>query len=68
MKALAPAGRLVGQPNLREVVSAGAGVTYWATNERAVRAYQKLGFVRVGDTVAHPTIPVLREQRMVRPA
>ena len=38
------------------------------TNRRAVRAYQKLGFVRVGNTVAHPTIPVLREQRMVRAA
>jgi GNAT superfamily N-acetyltransferase len=38
------------------------------TNVRAVRAYQKLGFVRVGDTLVHPTIPVLREQRMVRAA
>ncbi|HEU0239106.1 MAG TPA: GNAT family N-acetyltransferase [Micromonosporaceae bacterium] len=38
------------------------------TNGRAIRAYQKLGFVRVGNTVAHPTIPVLREQRMVRRA
>jgi len=38
------------------------------TNERAVHAYQKLGFVRVGETMAHPTIAVLREQRMVRAA
>ena len=36
LRTLAPAGRFIGQPNMREVVSAGAGVTYWATNERAV--------------------------------
>ena len=36
LRILAPAGRLVGQPNMREVVEAGAGVTYWASNERAV--------------------------------
>jgi hypothetical protein len=34
---LAPVGRLVGQANLREVVDAGAGVTYWATSDRAER-------------------------------
>jgi GNAT superfamily N-acetyltransferase len=38
------------------------------TNERAVRAYQKLGFVPVGETMQHPTIPTMREQRMGRPA
>jgi nucleoside-diphosphate-sugar epimerase len=32
---MAPAGRFMGQPNMREVVSAGAGVTYWASNQRA---------------------------------
>ena len=32
-----PSGRLVGQANLREVVDAAAGVTYWASNERAGR-------------------------------
>jgi dihydroflavonol-4-reductase len=37
LRVLAPAGRLIGQPNLREVVSSSAGVTYWATNERAAR-------------------------------
>jgi dihydroflavonol-4-reductase len=37
VRLLAPAGKLIGQPNLREVVSAGAGVTYWASNERAVQ-------------------------------
>lgn len=33
---LARAGRLTGQANMREVVDAAAGVTYWASNERAV--------------------------------
>jgi len=37
LRVLAPAGRLVGQANLREVVEAGAGVTYWASNDRAVQ-------------------------------
>ncbi len=37
IRALAPAGRLVGQANLREVVEASAGVTYWASSERAMR-------------------------------
>jgi nucleoside-diphosphate-sugar epimerase len=35
LRLLAPAGRFIGQPNLREVVSASAGVTYWASSERA---------------------------------
>jgi nucleoside-diphosphate-sugar epimerase len=35
LRVLAPAGRFIGQPNMREVVSAGAGVTYWASNQRA---------------------------------
>jgi hypothetical protein len=34
-------GPLIGQPNLREVISASSGVTYWAT---AARAAQELGF------------------------
>jgi dihydroflavonol-4-reductase len=37
----APLGRLIGQPNLRELVSASSGVTYWAT---AARAESELGF------------------------
>ena len=41
LRALAPAGALIGQPNLREVISASAGVTYWAT---AARAEEELGF------------------------
>jgi nucleoside-diphosphate-sugar epimerase len=35
LRAMAPLGRLIGQPNLAEVVSASAGVTYWASAERA---------------------------------
>ena len=37
----APLGGLIGQPNLREVVSASAGVTYWASADKAAR---ELGF------------------------
>jgi len=37
LRVLAPAGRLVGQANMREVVEAAAGVTYWASNDRAVQ-------------------------------
>ncbi len=37
LRVLAPAGRLVGQANMREVVDAGAGVTYWASNDRAAQ-------------------------------
>lgn len=36
LKTIAPLGSLIGQPNLREVVSAGAGVTYWASADRAL--------------------------------
>lgn len=47
VKAVAPAGRLIGPllgfpRNLREVVSSSAGVTFWATDERARR---ELGYV-----------------------
>jgi len=41
LRAMAPLGGLIGQPNIREVISAGDGVTYWAT---AARAEQELGF------------------------
>jgi dihydroflavonol-4-reductase len=41
LRLLAPLGRLIGQPNLRELVSASAGVTYWASSEKAER---ELGF------------------------
>ena len=38
---MAPIGRIVGQPNLAEVISVSAGVTYWASAERAK---QELGW------------------------
>jgi dihydroflavonol-4-reductase len=41
LRLFAPLGPLIGQPNLREVISASSGVTYWAT---AARAEQELGF------------------------
>jgi nucleoside-diphosphate-sugar epimerase len=41
LRALAPLGRVVGQPNLREVIDASAGVTYWASSDKAIR---ELGF------------------------
>jgi nucleoside-diphosphate-sugar epimerase len=41
LRVMAPLGRLVGQPNLREVIEAAAGVTYWASSEKAIR---QLGF------------------------
>ena len=37
----APIGRFIGQPNLREVASASAGVTYWASADKSAR---DLGF------------------------
>jgi RimJ/RimL family protein N-acetyltransferase len=52
--------REAGRPTLElEVVT---------TNARAVRAYEKLGFVPEGDLVRHPTITSMREQVMTRPA
>lgn len=58
--AVAAWSRRSGRPRLElEVVT---------TNERAVRAYQKLGFRVDGETAPHPTIPTMRELRMVRPA
>jgi RimJ/RimL family protein N-acetyltransferase len=35
-------------------------------NDRAVRAYEKLGFYDTGDRVPHPVLPVLTELRMRR--
>jgi RimJ/RimL family protein N-acetyltransferase len=37
-----------------------------AGNERAVRAYEKLGFEDTGERVPHPVLPVLTELRMRR--
>jgi nucleoside-diphosphate-sugar epimerase len=41
IRVMAPLGRVVGQPNLREVIEAAAGVTYWASSDKAIR---ELGF------------------------
>lgn len=35
LRVMAPLGRLLGQPNLREVVAASSGVTYLATSDKA---------------------------------
>jgi dihydroflavonol-4-reductase len=41
LRAMALIGSLIGQPNMRELISASSGVTYWAT---AARAEEELGF------------------------
>ena len=41
LRLAAPVGRFIGQPNLRETVSASVGVTYWASADKAAR---DLGF------------------------
>jgi dihydroflavonol-4-reductase/farnesol dehydrogenase len=41
LRVLAPVGPLIGRPNLRELISAGAGVTHWASSAKAER---DLGF------------------------
>jgi ribosomal protein S18 acetylase RimI-like enzyme len=38
------------------------------SNLRAIRAYQRLGFVDTGRRARHPTVPVLTELTMTRPA
>jgi GNAT superfamily N-acetyltransferase len=58
--AVAEWSRAHGRPRLElEVVT---------SNARAYRAYLKQGFVPIGEPVPHPTISVLREQLMTRPA
>lgn len=37
-------------------------------NDRALRAYQRLGFTDRGERLPHPTIPILTEIRLYRPA
>jgi dihydroflavonol-4-reductase len=41
LRTMGPLGRLIGQPNLREVISSAAGVTYLASNNKATT---ELGF------------------------
>jgi RimJ/RimL family protein N-acetyltransferase len=52
--------RANGRPHLELEVVVG--------NDRAVRAYQRLGFVDTGRRTPHPTIPALTELLMARPA
>lgn len=52
--------RSVGRPGLMLEVVVG--------NDRAVRAYQRLGFEDTGVRVPHPTVPALTELQMRRPA
>jgi len=52
--------RSVGRPELMLEVVVG--------NDRAVRAYQRLGFVDTGIRVPHPVIPALTELQMRRDA
>ena len=58
--AVAQWSREAGRPTLElEVVT---------SNTRAWKAYRRLGFEPTGEPVAHPTVPVLREQVFTRPA
>jgi GNAT superfamily N-acetyltransferase len=52
--------RTAGRPELMLEVVVG--------NDRARKAYERLGFVDTGVRVPHPVIPTLRELRMLRPA
>ena len=59
-EAVAAWSRAAGRPGLMLEVVVG--------NNRAVRAYQRLGFVDTGVRVPHPTVPTLRELQMRRAA
>jgi GNAT superfamily N-acetyltransferase len=60
VEAVAGWSRAAGRPVLElEVVT---------SNLRAIRAYQRLGFVDTGRRAGHPTVPVLTELTMTRPA
>ena len=58
--AVAEWSRAMGRPHLELEVIVG--------NDRAVRAYERLGFVDTGRRAPHPTIPVLTEMLMARAA
>jgi nucleoside-diphosphate-sugar epimerase len=64
LRILARAGRLVGQANLREVVAAADGVTYWASSERATL---ELGFApRTLEDGLRDTFEVLNDRAYTR--
>jgi ribosomal protein S18 acetylase RimI-like enzyme len=58
--AIAEWSRAMGRPTLALEVIVG--------NDRAVRAYQRIGFTDTGQRAPHPTIPGLTELLMTRPA
>lgn len=58
--AVAHWSRAVGRPDLMLEVVVG--------NDRAVRAYERLGFTDTGVRVPHPVLPALTELQMRRPA
>jgi RimJ/RimL family protein N-acetyltransferase len=60
IEAVAAWSRAAGRPDLMLEVVVG--------NDRAVRAYERLGFVDTGVRVPHPTVPALTELQMRRPA
>ncbi|HEV8567424.1 MAG TPA: GNAT family N-acetyltransferase [Actinoplanes sp.] len=60
VEAVAEWSRTVGRPELMLEVVVG--------NDRAVRAYERLGFVDTGIRVPHPVIPALTELQMRRKA
>ncbi|MFC0008079.1 GNAT family N-acetyltransferase [Micromonospora siamensis] len=60
VEAVAAWSRSCGRPELMLEVVVG--------NDRAYRAYQKLGFTDTGVRVPHPTVPALQELQMRRPA
>jgi GNAT superfamily N-acetyltransferase len=60
MAAVADWSRAAGRPELMLEVVVG--------NDRAVRAYERLGFVDTGVRVPHPTVPALTELQMRRAA
>lgn len=60
VEAVAAWSRASGRPELLLEVVVG--------NDRAVRAYQRLGFVDTGVRLPHPALPALTELQMRRPA
>src|SRR3954452_17782146 len=60
VESVADWSRAVGRPELMLEVVVG--------NHRAVRAYERLGFVDTGVRVPHPVVPVMRELQMRRAA
>jgi ribosomal protein S18 acetylase RimI-like enzyme len=60
VEAVAQWSRASGRPRL--------GLEVIVGNDRAIRAYERLGFTDTGQRAPHPTLPVLTELMMTRPA